>query len=165
MAPAVPITTMIAECRQALAKLAAHVAPSAVVLVGHSAGAQLAAMVSLVRASPLPIARTVLLSGVFDLRPLVRTSANDALGLDVPAAAEISPMLLPVTARHQVVVAVGDNDTDAFRQQSATYATHLRAAGLPTTSLVCADTHHFDIVEQIADPFSELGNLTMSGVV
>lgn len=164
LAPGAPITQMVTECRQGLAKLAGHVAPSAVVLVGHSAGAHLAAMISLVRPSPLPIVRTVLLSGVFDLRPLVRTSVNDALGLDVPSAAAISPLLLPVGARPQVVVAVGDNDTDAFRQQSSAYAAHLQSAGVAVMSTVCPRTHHFDIVDQVLDPFSELGNLTLGGV-
>lgn len=161
LAPDATLTEMVRECRNALTAISSVLTPSHVVLAGHSAGAHLAAMSSLAAVAPLPIARTVLLSGVFDLRPLVHTSVNDPLGLDTSAAAAVSPRLLPVVGRNEVVVAWGDNDTDAFKDQSRSYAAHLAGAGLQVTSLECAGRHHFDIVDDLVDPTTELGRHTL----
>jgi arylformamidase len=163
IAPAGTLPSMVDECRAALATLAGLVAPAQVVLAGHSAGAHLAAMVSLVGPSPVPIARTVLVSGVFDLRPLVHTTVNLPLGLHEAAAAAISPQLLPVAASHEVVVAWGDNETDAFKAQSRAYAARLAAAGTQVSSVECAGRHHFDIVEDLVRPGTPLGRLALGG--
>ncbi len=164
IAPGGTVPQMVHECAAALAALSASVSPASVVLVGHSAGAHLAAMVALVSASMLHIDRTVLLSGVFDLRPLLHTTVNDPLGLDESSAAALSPQLLPVTANHDVVVAWGDNETEAFKAQSRSYAAHLRAGGLTVAAFECAGRHHFDIVGDVTDPQTELGRGAMGGL-
>lgn len=163
VAPAGTVASMAAECRGALARLASATAASSTVLVGHSAGAHLAAMVSIVQSPPLPLERTVLVSGVFDLRPLVHTSVNDPLGLDEEAAAALSPQQLPCVSRHEVVVVWGDNETDSFKAQSRAYATHLEAAGVRVSSFECATRHHFDIVDDLVDPDTPLGRATLGG--
>lgn len=164
IAPAGTVQQMIHECAAALAALTATVSPSSVVLVGHSAGAHLAAMVSLVSPSALRIDRTVLLSGVFDLRPLLQTTVNAPLGLDEAAAAALSPQLLPVAASHAVVVAWGDNETDAFKQQSRAYAAHLVKAGMEVAAFECSGRHHFDIMEDVVDPRTQLGRHSIGGM-
>lgn len=161
VAPEGSIPQMIRECNVALAALAAVVSPSTVTLAGHSAGAHLAAMVSLVAPSALPIDCTVLLSGVFDLRPLVQTTVNDPLGLDEVTAAALSPQLLPVVATHKVVVAWGVNETDAFKEQSQAFATHVAAAGVDVVAFECSGRHHFDIMDDLVDPGTELGRHAM----
>lgn len=163
VAPRGTVSQMVDECRAALAHVAAALPQAGpVVLAGHSAGAHLAAMVSLVAPSPLPVRRTVLVSGVFDLRPLRHTSVNDPLGLDEHAAGALSPQLLGVEGRQEVVVAWGDNDTAAFAAQSRAYAGHLRLAGLVVHERECADRHHFDIVDDLTRPASVLGGLTLA---
>ncbi len=164
IAPTGDIPQMIRECNAALASLAAIASPSMVVLAGHSAGAHLAAMVSLVSPSPLRIDRTVLVSGVFDLRPLLQTTVNDPLEMDEAAAVALSPQLMPVTARHNVVVAWGDDETDAFKMQSQSYAAHLSASGLSVAAFECAGRNHFDIVGDVTDPHTELGRSAMGGL-
>ena len=164
IAPSGSVPQMVGECAAALAALPDAVSPSKVVLVGHSAGAHLAAMVSLASTAALSIDRTVLLSGVFDLRPLLQTTVNDPLGLDEAAAAALNPQLLPVVAGHDVVVAWGDNETDAFKQQSQAYAAHLVAAGLSVTAIECVGRHHFDIMDDVVDPLTELGRRSLGGV-
>ncbi len=164
LAPAASLPQMIAECTAALGALVSLVSPSRVVLAGHSAGAHLAAMTSIAAPSPLTIDRTVLVSGVFDLRPLVHTTVNDPLGLDDAAAAALSPQLLPVVGSQQVVVAWGDDETDAFKWQSRQYVSHLERAGRAVSSIECAPRHHFDIVDDLVDPGSPLGRLTMGAL-
>lgn len=161
IAPEGSIQQMIHECQAALASLAEAVSPSSVTLVGHSAGAHLAAMVSLVSRSALRIDRTVLLSGVFDLGPLVQTTVNDLLGLDVVTAVALSPQLLPVVADHRVVVVWGDNETDAFKEQSQAFARHVAAAGVDVVAFECSGRHHFDIMDDLFDSGTELGRHAM----
>ena len=164
VAPEGSIPKMIGECHAALAALADVVSPSTVTLAGHSAGAHLSAMVSLVSRSALPIDRTVLLSGVFDLRPLLQTSVNDPLALDDAAAVALSPQLLPVVATHPVTVVWGDNETDEFKAQSQAYAAHLVAAGLSVAAFECAGRHHFDIMDDVVDPLTVLGRRSLGGL-
>ena len=157
LAPEAGIEQMVAECAAGLAALASLQAVR-VVLTGHSAGAHLAAMVAQVHSSPLTVDRLVLVSGVYDLRPLVHTTVNEPLGLDDAAAAALSPMLLPHAGRvADVVVTWGDNDTDAFRAQGLAYAEMVGAR-----SLECVGRHHFDITDDLADPGSTLGAITLA---
>jgi arylformamidase len=149
IAPEGDLARMVRECRGALEQLAAVGGFASVVLAGHSAGAQLAAMAALVEEPPLPVDHVVLVSGVYDLRPLVHTTVNDPLGLTVDTAADLSPALLPVVNRQRVTVTWGDNDTDAFRAQGHVYAAKLRAAGLDVVEHERAGRHHFDILDDL----------------
>ncbi|MDP2291176.1 MAG: alpha/beta hydrolase, partial [Actinomycetota bacterium] len=63
LAPAASLSQIVAECAVAIGALASLVSPARVVLAGHSAGAHLAAMTSIAARPPLPIDRTVLVSG------------------------------------------------------------------------------------------------------
>lgn len=170
VAPDATVTRMVDECVDALDAVLARctVPPSRVVLAGHSAGAHLVAMLTLdgraARCSAV-VDRAVLLSGVFDLRPLVATSINEPLGLDPGSAASLSPMLHPPsdpTGRPQVVVAWGDGDTDSFAAQSRHYAAVLAAVGLDVTVVERAGRHHFDVVDDLVDASSELGAAVVS---
>ncbi len=168
LAPGADLPTMIHECRDALAAVAAEGPFDRVVVTGHSAGAHLAAMSVLAASPPLAVDRVALLSGVYDLRPLVHTSVNDPLGLDDASAAAISPALLPVPSHDgarppRVLVAVGENETDAFHAQSHLYAARLRLSGVSVTELVRSGRHHFDIVDELVDPATDIGAFAIGG--
>jgi arylformamidase len=163
-APHATLLAMVDECGAALEALADELPQRGpVVLAGHSAGGHLAAMTALARRPAIGVDRVVLVSGVYDLRPLTHTSVNDVLGLDDSGAAALSPMLLSAHGDCEVVVAWGDNETDAFKAQSRAYAEHLRANGLHAMELECVGRHHFDIVDDLTDPSSALGGVTLAG--
>lgn len=170
IAPAGTLAAMVDECCAALSALLDRTtaAPSQVVVAGHSAGAHLVAMMALDGRDPRVagrIDRAVLVSGVFDLRPLVATTVNEPLGLDARAAASLSPMLhLPATGegRPEVVVAWGDDDTDAFAAQSRHYAMLLAAAGMSVRAFECQGRHHFDVVDDLVDQRTALGSAVLS---
>jgi len=164
IAPAGSLPAMIEACRGALGELAALGPHREVVLAGHSAGAHLAAMVALAEVPSLAVDRVVLLSGVYDLRPIVHTSVNEAIGLTDDAAATLSPALLPVAVPTRTLVTWGDNETDAFKAQSHVMAAKLRLAGAAVTEFERAPRHHFDIVDDLVDPADPIGAFTLGGI-
>ncbi|MEY3690874.1 MAG: hypothetical protein RJB57_529, partial [Actinomycetota bacterium] len=146
LAPAATVEAIVDECVADVARVIDAAGAPRVALAGCSAGAHLAAMCAM---SPVLAGRihcAVLLSGIYDLRPLVRTSTNDPLGLDEARAAALSPQLLTMTgfAPH-AVVAAGRHDPPEFIRQSAEFAERLRTAGVDTVHELVEDRDHFDL--------------------
>jgi arylformamidase len=160
LAPRASLDEMVAECSEALARL--PTAGRSVVLVGHSAGAHLVAMAALTSRPPVPIDRVVLVSGVFDLRPLVGTSIAEPLSIDVVRAADHSPALAPVTPHPDVVVAWGEIETTAFDAQSRSFADHLRRHGAGVREFRVAGRNHFDVLDALVDPSTDVGRAVLS---
>jgi arylformamidase len=155
LAPAATLSEIIAECRAAVARLADI---GALVVAGSSAGAHLAAMV----ANTTAVRGAVLVSGIYELEPLIGTSINEALDLDVDQAARNSPIRAPLAGFPNSLVCWGDNETNQFRRQSLTFAEALRAAGADCATLECAGRNHFDVILDLADPATELGCRTLA---
>ncbi len=154
LAPAITVTGIVDECRAAVAALAAAdlgFDSQRIVVAGSSAGAHLAAMAAL--APDSVVAAAVLVSGVFDLEPLVGTSINDALGLDAAEARRASPLHADLGAFPPAVVAFGDNETSEFKAQSAVFASAIGA-----DAIEIAHRNHFDVILDLATPGTALGD-------
>ncbi|GAA3299065.1 alpha/beta hydrolase [Streptomyces cinereospinus] len=135
-------------------------APRAVHLGGHSAGAHLVASALLDADGPPPsgtFASATLISGLYDLEPLRHTYVNDALGMDVDEARECSPLHRMPTRLPRLVVALGENETDAFTAQHHRFVAAAREGGTEVTDLVVPGRHHFDLPFDLADPDTVLG--------
>ncbi|MGA1362593.1 MAG: alpha/beta hydrolase [Ilumatobacteraceae bacterium] len=146
LAPVATVEQIVVECITEVSRVVDAAGAPRVALAGCSAGAHLVAMCAM---SPVLAGRidcAVLLSGIYDLRPLVRTPTNDPLGLDEPRAAALSPQLHTITrfAPH-AVVAAGRHDPPEFIRQSAEFAEHLRASGVDTVHELVEDRDHFDL--------------------
>jgi len=141
LCPQVRLRDVVNAVRAALRWIVSRFPHASITLSGSSAGAHLAACV----AEPGEIDRLVLLSGIYDLRPLVETYVNDLVGLDAAEAANLSPLLSPPPGVRTRVV-WGENETDAFKLQSRRYAAHVGG----TTHEVAA-RNHFDIVHDLFD--------------
>ena len=100
-----------------------------IVLSGNSAGAHLVAQAlvqGLPESAPGRIAGYMLLSGLYDLRPVAATPAQEWLRLDDEQAFRLSPLCQKAPQlRAPVMVAVGAEEPDAFIAQSRAYAQHL----------------------------------------
>ncbi|WP_256464719.1 alpha/beta hydrolase [Streptomyces sp. Go40/10] len=134
--------------------------PRAVHLGGHSAGAHLVASALLDaadRQAPGTFASATLLSGVYDLEPLRHTYVNDALGMDAGEARDCSPQLRMPACLPPLVVALAENDTDAFAAQHHRFVAAAREGGTEVTDLVVPGRHHFDLPFDLADPDTVLG--------
>ncbi|MET8851207.1 alpha/beta hydrolase [Amycolatopsis sp. NPDC004625] len=160
LAPAHRLGEMAAMVRQAI-RLLAHVAPALGIdparihLAGSSAGAHLAAMALLPGGARL--AGVTLLSGLYELEPLIGSTVDDALGLSVGEARENSPLgkLPPVLP--PVILARGEHEPAEFVRQHAAMAATLTAAGADVTDLVGAGRTHFDLPYDLTDPATPLG--------
>ena len=154
LAPAATLDEIVDECVAALAALRSTapdfgIDPDAVVVSGSSAGAHLTAMVTLELPPGQRPAAVIPVSGVFELEPLIGTSINDAVGLDVDRARANSPLLQDLSGFPPSVVAYGDNEPDEFKRQSRALVDKLVAAGRPTVEVEVNGRNHFDVVFDI----------------
>ena len=161
LAPAAPLDRIVDECRRAVRTLAIQAEtlgldPNRIVLAGHSAGAHLAAMVA---ADPdgTDVAGLVLVSGIYELEPLIGTTVNNRLGLDPDAARRNSPLLIDAAGSPATLVAHGSDETSEFKAQSAAFSHHLEAAGTTVTMLEIAERNHFDVILDMTEPDTPLG--------
>ena len=103
----------------------------------------------------------VLVSGIYDLEPLIGTSINEALGLDPATAARNSPLRRPLKGFPPSLVCWGENETDQFKRQSRAFAQALRRAGTECAAFECPGRNHFDVILDLADPATLLGRRTL----
>jgi arylformamidase len=162
LAPTVSVLDIVDELRGCLAAVWSRIEARPLV-VGHSAGGHLTAAMlatdwSAVDGVPGDLVRAgIAISGIFDLGPLVGTSVNDAVGLDLGGARAASPRFWPAPRADRTLVAVvGGEESSEFRRQSREMAEHWRAAGLHTEYLEIAGANHFTVVDELATPGTTL---------
>jgi arylformamidase len=116
---------------------------------GHLAGMLLAAEWEAAFDLPASVVKgACAVSGVYDMRPIMRTPLNEALDLDAASADRNSPIRhLPAPPR-PLIVAWGGDETGAFKRQSRDYAAACRAGGSPVTEIEVAGRHHFSILAE-----------------
>ena len=164
LCPAVGIPHIVEECRQAVVWLVRHGAEHGMpverlVVAGHSAGGQLAAMLFLTEwptygVSPHILAAGIAISGVFNLEPLVQVSFNADLRLDIATARAMSPINKVPVGVAPLLLAVGANETSEFIRQArllwdAWPACRAAAASGP---LIVPGRHHFSVLSDLGDP-------------
>ena len=159
LAPAATLAQIVDQCVRAVAWCRDHARdlhadPDRVVISGSSAGAHLAAMV-LTRLAGL--AGAVLLSGIYDLAPIRRTSVDAALSLTDADIRALSPIDLAPRSPTPLIVAVGEIETAEFHRQSAAFTDGWRAHGCPVEELLAAGRHHFDLPTDLGDLATPLG--------
>ena len=160
LAPQASVAQMVAECDEALTWLA-HQAPrlgfdgQRIVLAGSSAGAHLAAMLAL--QTRQRVAAVVLVSGIYELEPLLGTCINDALNLSQDSAHALSPALKSVQGFPPSIVCWGEVETAEFKRQGRDFAAQLQAAAAPVQSFEVPGRNHFDVILDLADIKTPLG--------
>lgn len=167
LCPQVTLDAIVREMQEALAHIAAkaaewHIDAEKIHVIGHSAGAHLAAMMV---AAPWPadlgqqprIASLGLISGVFSLGPVLQISVNETIRLDSAMAARNSVTSFPPKMRGAVLVAYGDAEPQAWQAQSVDFHAACRDAGTRSTLMPVAGANHFTIKYAVGDPNHPLG--------
>lgn len=126
-------------------------------LAGHSAGGHLVTRMicddtPLDRDTSGRVENVVSISGLHDLRPLRKTKMNEAFSLSETAAAIESPALQTKISNCPVTAWVGAQERPEFVRQS-----RLLAEAWPGTHFHAEPgRHHFDVIDALKDPESEL---------
>jgi len=163
LVPAVRLSEIVEQIRLAFAWTLAHLRPARVVVSGHSAGGQLAAMLALDQAvrGQGRIVGLVGISGAFDLRPLLKTSINRDLTLSPDEAADASPLLrlqrLPKDAKLVPLLGVvGGDETGGFKHWTSDLVSDWRAQGGKADYCEIPGANHFTVLDRIAEADGEV---------
>ncbi|MFK7939381.1 MAG: alpha/beta hydrolase [Roseovarius sp.] len=145
------ITRQIASSVNVIAEMA----EGPIVLAGHSAGGHLVARMLAPGLLSSDVAarlqRVMPISPVSDLRPLMQTQMNDDFGLDEASAAAESPVLMTDRLDVPVTVWVGADERPVFLDQARWLAEAWGA-----DHVVEDAKHHFDVIDALVDPSSEM---------
>ncbi|MET0428500.1 MAG: alpha/beta hydrolase [Microvirga sp.] len=156
LAPAATLAGILAGIEQA-ADAVMRRTGRPLVAAGHSAGGHLAAcLMARSEVAVRPVLAAMPVSGLFDLRPLVPTSINRALGLTAAEAERLSPILWPPPAAGHLVAVVGAAESDEFRRQSREIVACWGEAGIATRLHEVPSAHHFDVLDGLTDPDGSL---------
>lgn len=158
LAPDARIGQITREIAAAITELAPHV-DGPIRLIGHSAGGHLVTRMMCADIA-LPCAdridHVLSLSGLHDLRPLMRTDMNQTLRLDADEAASESPALLTPRAGPRLTTWVGGAELPEFLRQSDLLANIWSGLGVETTARQDPGKHHFSILRSLEDPNGSL---------
>jgi len=155
LCPAVRVADITREIAAAITR-AASMVDGPIFLTGHSAGGHLVTrMIS--ATSPLPeaararIRNTLSISGLHDLRPMMRIATNADMRIDEAEAQAESPVLLQPLPGARVVCWVGSAERPEFVRQNALLANIWIGLGAQTCTIEEPGRHHFDVIDGLAD--------------
>ncbi len=151
------ITAEIAAATNAVAKLGS----GPLRLAGHSAGGHLVARmmcrdINLSDDAVQRLDRVVSVSGLHDLRPLLRLPKNETWQLDDAEAATESPIMQIPREGIELACIAGADERPEFIRQNALLPLAWQGLGAPAYSRLLAGDHHFSVIDHLADAGSSL---------
>jgi arylformamidase len=163
LAPENSVSGIAEEVQNAISEIA-HGQRGPIRLAGHSAGGHLAAR-AICSDSRLPaevisrIEHVISISGVHDLRPLVKTQMNVTLRLSENEAVQESPALRVPMPGKAVTCWVGADERPEFVRQNDLLANIWSGLGADMSRRHAKTRHHFNVIDDLTDPESELCRL------
>ncbi len=139
-----------------------------IILSGHSAGGHLVTAM-MCQDSPLSagirvrLSHVLSISGLHDLRPMLRTERNSVLKLDMASAEANSPALKRPIENVRLTTWVGGGERQEFLRQSALLSNIWHGLGCITQDVVAPDRHHFNVIDALADPESVMLQTVLGG--
>lgn len=156
LCPEVRVSEITVQVGLAITRAASEIA-GPIHLSGHSAGGHLVARM-VTSTSPLAqtvrqrIRKTVPISALADLRPLMKTEMNDTLHLDAVEARLESPALLEPQEGIDMTAWVGAAERPEFVRQTALLANIWSGFDCRVDAVEEPGRHHADIIEGLAEP-------------
>jgi arylformamidase len=167
LCPAVTVAHIGQQMLQALLWVQGHIQAwqgdaQRVVLVGHSAGGQLAAW--LLSRSPALAQSAVAISGLFDLEPLRHTPfLQEALHLTPEQVLSCSPIHQPPPTGRPLWAVVGGDESGEFHRQNQLIQTIWGQAAVPQARAL-PGLNHFSILDTLAQPGTALHALVQGAL-
>ncbi|MEW5420345.1 alpha/beta hydrolase [Amorphus sp. 3PC139-8] len=164
--PGVRMPILLEQLKRALAwthqRFVAEGDATGIVISGHSSGAHLAALLvaengaeELVPAEALRA--LVCISGSYDLEPVMLSLRRSYIDLSPDEITALSPIHRIADMRLAAHLFYGADESPEFRRQACAFATALEPAGKLAGCTEIANVNHFEILDVLADPSSEIG--------
>lgn len=172
--PGARMSQLVEEMRQATAWVGTHIGgyggdPERISASGHSAGAHLASYLA-ARAPhehgfPATRIRSLLLvSGIYDLRPITNSFLQAEIALTPEEVGEWSPFEARPAPETPITLAVGKAETEPFHLQAQDFAFAAERRGVPVERLTVSGHDHMTIVRDMGRPESRMGRLVVEAV-
>jgi arylformamidase len=157
--PAVPMSNLVRETREALAWLASNAASfggdgTKLSASGHSAGGHLvtylASRAPHEREFPsTPVRSIIPISGIYDLRPITTSYLQPEVQLTDEEVAHWSPIEAVPSAQTHYEIVVGHDETAPFHQQAQDYAYVLERHGVSHERVTLHGEEHMSVVRKL----------------
>lgn len=155
LAPKVKVAEIIRQCQNSFGWIRGNIGdwhgdPTQFVLCGHSVGAFLVAKILEREGTDEVVDKAVLLSGLYDLEPMSRSYLNQDLKLSDQDCKALSPMYSTLQRNLGIFIAVGEQETSQFIEQSQKYCLKLKDDGMSPDLLVVPRANHYTIARMLA---------------
>ena len=157
---------MIENCRRAVEWVVRNAAsfggdPARVYLAGHSSGAHLAGCVLVTdwtkRGLPADALKGgFLMSGMYDLHPVVLSSRSKFLHITPEEEIAASPMRHLDRISCPIAITWADEDSPEFKRQSSVFADALQGMGRLASRTIAFNANHFQEDDRLGQPDSEI---------
>ena len=158
LCPTVTLDTMVEQIAESVRYCHAHARqwgadPNRLFLVGHSAGAHLAAEM-LQRhwpdsePAPAAIRGVAALTGIYEPQVILGLTVNEEARITPEVAAGRDCLARPFRLRPRMMVAVGGDEPEGWQAQSAAFTAACKKGGLATEMFVVPGANHFTTLER-----------------
>ena len=162
LCPAVTVREIVRQTKRGLEWVARQAAgwqidPAQLYVSGHSAGAHIIAATLAQTGAAFElkhhkIKKAYLISGVFDVEPVLQISVNEEVKLKPEDVAELSPIRYPFSSAVCYEVIVGGVEPRDWSGESERMAAHLRAQGCEVGLHILPGLHHFSVLHEMDRP-------------
>jgi arylformamidase len=172
--PGARMAQLVDEVRAAAAWVGMHIAhyggdAGRLTASGHSAGAHLASYLSALAPHEhgVPAVRpkaSLLVSGIYDLRPITTSFLQPEIGLTEEEVNEWSPFEALPAPDTQLTLVVGKDETEPFHIQAQDFAYAAQKRGAPVERLTVPGHDHMTIVRDMGVPGTRMADLLMETI-
>lgn len=160
LCPAIELPAMVQQVRAGLQWIHAHAGelggdPDAFTASGHSAGAHLVAAALPRPGESVPpwVPRAaVLVSGIYELEPVLSISVNQEIRLRAEQVDAMSPIRHPPHPAVPLMVVVGGGETREWKRQSYEFTQVCAASGTRAAYVELPGCHHYSIMTLLENP-------------
>lgn len=138
--------------------------PGSIHLFGHSSGAHLAAVLATTRwqdfGAPADVLKSVsCVSGIYDMEPVLLSMRREWVKLTPDEGRALSPVHRAGNVNCPISIIHGENESPEFKRQARSFHDALLAAHKRCRLVPIANRNHFELLDTLREPGSELESL------